>query len=60
MTQQRIEKLLYAYRTAIEEGRSEIADLLEDVILEEMGYVRPTPAELQKAIEECLPDVSPV
>jgi len=37
MTQEQNAKLLQAYRAAIEAGQNEIADMLEKVILAEMG-----------------------
>ena len=43
MTQEQSAKLLQAYRAAIAAGQDGIADMLEDVILEEMDEARPSP-----------------
>lgn len=43
MTQEQNAKLLQAYRAAIAAGQDDIADMLEDVILEVMNEARTSP-----------------
>lgn len=54
MTQEQNAKLLQAYRAAIAAGQDGIADMLEDVILDEMSKEEPT----WKVT--CSPDVVPL